>query len=57
MTCGINRDVSDLRHVEQRAGESELQFKRLVEQQVAGIVIIRQDGSLGYVNPRSKPQP
>ena len=52
MTCGINRDVSDLRHVEQRAGESELQFKRLVEQQVAGIVIIRQDGRLGYVNPR-----
>ncbi|MBV8512277.1 MAG: PAS domain S-box protein [Xanthobacteraceae bacterium] len=52
MTCGINRDITEFRHVERRAGESELQFKRLVEQQVAGIVIIRQDGSLAYVNPR-----
>jgi PAS domain S-box-containing protein len=52
MTCGINRDITEQRRVEQRAGESELQFKRLVEQQVAGIVIIRQDGRLGYVNPR-----
>ncbi len=52
MTCGINRDITELRHVEQRAVETELQFKRLVEQQVAGIVILRQDGSLGYVNPR-----
>jgi hypothetical protein len=42
MTCGINRDISELKRVEQRAVESELQFKRLVEQQVAGIVIIRQ---------------
>jgi PAS domain S-box-containing protein len=52
MTYGVNRDITDLKRNEQRVTESEGQFKSLVEQQVAGIVIVRYDGSLAYVNPR-----
>ena len=52
MTYGVNRDITDLKRYEQRATESEGQFKSLVEQQVAGIVVVRYDGSLAYVNPR-----
>ena len=32
--------------------EGEAQFRSLAEQQVAGIIIMREDGSLAYVNPR-----
>jgi PAS domain S-box-containing protein len=52
MTYGVNRDITDLKRYEQRATESEGQFKSLVEQQVAGIVILRYDGNVAYVNRR-----
>ena len=52
MTYGVNRDITDLKRYEQRATESEGRFKSLVEQQLAGIVVVRYDGSLAYVNPR-----
>ncbi len=35
-----------------RIKESDAQFRALVEQQIAGIYIVRDDGTLVYVNPR-----
>ena len=52
MTYGVNRDVTDLKRNERRITESEGQFKSVVEQQVAGIIVVHYDGSLAYVNPR-----
>ena len=52
MTYGVNRDVTDLKRNERRITESEGQFKSVVEQQVAGIIVVNYDGSLAYVNPR-----
>ena len=51
-TYGVNRDVTDLKRNERRITESEGQFKSVVEQQVAGIIVVNYDGSLAYVNPR-----
>ena len=52
MTYGVDRDVTDLKRNERRITESEGQFKSVVEQQVAGIIVVHYDGSLAYVNPR-----
>jgi PAS domain S-box-containing protein/putative nucleotidyltransferase with HDIG domain len=52
MAFGVNRDVTDLQRQSKRAVESENQFRTMIEQQVAGIVVLRRDGTLAYVNPR-----
>jgi PAS domain S-box-containing protein len=51
-TYGVNRDITDRKHNEQRIAESEARFKSLVEQQIAGIFIQNYDGALAYINPR-----
>jgi len=50
MQCNI-RDISERRLADARIMESEAQFRALVEQQIAGIYIARDDGTLAYVNP------
>lgn len=51
-TYGLNQDITERKLNERRIEEIDSQFRSLVEQQVAGIVIIRQDGSMAYINPR-----
>ncbi len=49
---GVNQDITRYKLAEHRAQEREAQFRSLVEQQVAGITIVRDDATLAYVNPR-----
>ena len=51
-TYGLNQNITERKLSEWRIAEVDSQFKSLVEQQIAGIVIVRLDGNLGYVNPR-----
>ena len=46
------RDVTESRVAKERMREDATQFRALVEQQIAGIYIVKSDGTLAYVNPR-----
>ena len=48
---GTSQDVTEQKHAERQIVEDEAKFRSLVEQNVAGIFIIRDDGTIGYVNP------
>lgn len=48
--CNI-RDITERKRAADAILESEAKFRSLVEQNVAGIFIIREDGTIGYVNP------
>lgn len=48
---GINRDISDRVHAEQKLAEEEARFRSLVENALIGIYMIRHEGFV-YVNPR-----
>lgn len=50
-TCVIIRDVSDRKKMDRELRESELKFRKLVEQSLTGVYII-QDGKFAYVNPK-----
>jgi PAS domain S-box-containing protein len=51
-TYGVNQDITEYKDAERRISERESQYRSLVEQQVAGINIVRDDGTFAYVNPR-----
>ncbi len=46
------RDVTARRRAEEMIREDATQFRGLVEQQIAGIFIVKFDGNLAYANPR-----
>jgi PAS domain S-box-containing protein len=48
---GTSQDITDRKLAEDTIREDGAKFRSLVEQNVAGIFIIRQDGTIGYVNP------
>ncbi len=48
---GATQDITERKRAENTIREDEAKFRSLVEQNVAGIFIIREDGSIGYVNP------
>ena len=51
------RDVTERKRTENDIREAGAKFRSLVEQNVAGIFIIREDGTIGYVNPCLRPHP
>ncbi len=48
---GTYLDISARKRADERSREEEAKFRSLVEQNVAGIFIVREDGTVGYVNP------
>jgi len=48
---GTVHDITEQRRAENTNQEEEAKFRSLVEQNVAGIFIIRDDSTIGYVNP------
>jgi PAS domain S-box-containing protein/putative nucleotidyltransferase with HDIG domain len=48
---GTSQDITDRKRSEATIREDEAKFRSLVEQNVAGIFIVREDGTIGYVNP------
>jgi diguanylate cyclase (GGDEF)-like protein/PAS domain S-box-containing protein len=46
------RDITEHKQADDKIRENASQFQALVEQQLAGIFIIRGDGILAYINPR-----
>lgn len=48
---GTSHDITERKQAEAKIREEEAKFRSLVEQNVAGIFIIREDGTIGYVNP------
>jgi PAS domain S-box-containing protein/putative nucleotidyltransferase with HDIG domain len=49
---GVSQDITDRKLKEQRIAESREQFRVLIEQQLAGISVILEDGSVAFVNQR-----
>ena len=49
-TIGVLLDIGDRMRTEERICEEEEKFRSLVEQNVAGIAIVRDDGAIGYCN-------
>lgn len=47
---GVNRDISERKHVEEALSNSEMKYRTLVENTLQGITIY-QDGRIVYVNP------
>jgi PAS domain S-box-containing protein/putative nucleotidyltransferase with HDIG domain len=45
------RDISEAKRAKEKVREDEAQFRGLVEQEIAGIFILAQDGSVAYLNP------
>ncbi|HXQ68525.1 MAG TPA: PAS domain S-box protein [Alphaproteobacteria bacterium] len=50
-TAGLRIDITALRQAETALKEEEAKFRALVEQQIAGIFIARDDGTYAYANP------
>ncbi len=48
---GTYLDITERKRAEDTIREDEAKFRSLVEQNVAGIFIIREDGTIGYINP------
>ena len=49
---GTNHDITEAKQAEAKIREEEeAKFRSIVEQNVAGIFIVREDGTIGYVNP------
>ena len=48
---GTSQDITDRKLAEDTIREDGAKFRSLVEQNVAGIFIVREDGTIGYVNP------
>jgi PAS domain S-box-containing protein len=48
---GTVHDITEQRRAEDTNREDEARFRSLVEQNVAGIIIVRDDSTIGYVNP------
>ena len=48
---GTVHDITEQRRAENTNHEEEAKFRSLVEQNVAGIFIVRDDSTIGYVNP------
>ena len=48
---GTSHDITERKRAEAQIREDEAKFRSLVEQNVAGVAIIRQDGTVGYINP------
>ncbi|MFI5021803.1 MAG: PAS domain S-box protein [Alphaproteobacteria bacterium] len=48
---GTAQDITERKRAETALREEEAKFRGLVEQEIAGIVIVREDGTLAYVNP------
>ena len=46
----VMRDITERERAEARIREEETKFRALVEQNVAGIVIVHDDGAIGYCN-------
>jgi PAS domain S-box-containing protein len=49
-SIGVILDISEHKQEERRIREEEDKFRSLAEQNVAGIVIVRDDGTIGYCN-------
>ncbi len=49
-SIGVIVDISEHKREEKRIREEEDKFRSLAEQNVAGIVIVRDDGTIGYSN-------
>jgi len=48
---GTSHDITEAKQAEAKIREEEAKFRSIVEQNVAGIFIVRDDGTIGYVNP------
>jgi PAS domain S-box-containing protein/putative nucleotidyltransferase with HDIG domain len=48
---GTCQDITEHKRAVEKLREEEAKFRSLVEQNVAGIMIIRQDGTIAYINP------
>ncbi len=48
---GTGHDITERKRAEAQIREDEARFRGLVEQNVAGIMMIRQDATIGYLNP------
>jgi PAS domain S-box-containing protein len=48
---GTYQDITERKRAADTIREDEAKFRSLVEQNIAGIFIIREDGTIGYVNP------
>ncbi len=48
---GTSQDITERKRAEETIREDDAKFRSLVEQNVAGIFIVREDGTIGYVNP------
>jgi PAS domain S-box-containing protein len=48
---GTVHDITESRQAADKIREDEAKFRSLVEQNIAGIIIIRDDSTIGYVNP------
>ncbi|MGB7977208.1 MAG: PAS domain S-box protein [Roseiarcus sp.] len=49
-SIGVILDISERKRAEERLREEEGKFRGLAEQNVAGAVIVRDDGTIGYCN-------
>lgn len=48
---GITHDVTERRRADAKLREEEAKFRTIVEQNIAGIAIVKGDLSVGYINP------
>jgi PAS domain S-box-containing protein/putative nucleotidyltransferase with HDIG domain len=48
--CNI-RDITERKRAEAQIREDEAKFRAVVEQNVAGVMMIRQDATIAYINP------
>lgn len=49
-TIGVILDITEQKRAEQKVREDEARFRGLVEQEIAGIYILRKDGAVAYIN-------
>ena len=49
-SIGVILDIDKSKQEEERSREEQAKFRSLVEQSIAGIVIVREDGTIGFCN-------